>query len=172
MGSGKTLLTTLIAQQLSWSRASFGDHVRATAVDRAEPVTREHLQQLGEVLIGEGWSTFCRSVLSRSHWLPDSNLIIDGIRHEAALDTLRSICAPSTVYLIYLATDADIRSERLRDRDFISTEQFQLFVQHPSEHQGDKLMSKGNLVLNGAKPIEELVRDVLDFIFEKKAADE
>jgi cytidylate kinase len=47
IGSGKTTTAALLARQLSWSQAGYGDTIRAIATERGLPASRENLRQLG-----------------------------------------------------------------------------------------------------------------------------
>jgi len=96
IGSGKSTLSSGVAEALEWPRVSFGRYVRAVALDRGlDAESREVLQEVGESLITAGWVPFCRAVLTQADWRPERSLVVDGIRHVEALQTLRALAAPS-----------------------------------------------------------------------------
>src|SRR5574341_206680 len=98
-------------------RVSFGDHVRAEARRLGlDDSAREVLQAVGEALIGAGWERFCRSVLAQADWTPGRPLVIDGVRHVQAVETLRPLVAPAALRLVYLEVPESVRERRLRNR--------------------------------------------------------
>jgi len=110
IGSGKTAISTAIAEARNLPRVSFGDFVRAEARRRGlDDTSREVLQGLGEVLIVEGWEAFCAKVLDQAAWQPGQSLVVEGIRHAAAVHTLRAIVAPVPFVLIFLNADEETR---------------------------------------------------------------
>ncbi len=117
IGSGKTTVSTAVAEALGWSRVGFGDFLREEARSRKlDDSSREVLQAIGEALIGAGWEEFCRAVLAQVNWMPGRSLVIDGIRHVEALAALRRIVAPTPLLLVYLEAADTARESRLRDK--------------------------------------------------------
>lgn len=117
IGSGKSTVSAAVASELGWPRASFGDYVRAEARRRGlDASSRDVLQALGETLISEGWDTFCAGVLRQADWRPGTPLVIDGIRHIEAIDTLAKLTAPSSIRLVYLEASEEERRRRLYAR--------------------------------------------------------
>ncbi len=118
IGAGKTSVSTKVAEMLGWSRASFGDYVRAVARDRElDANSRDVLQSIGEELIAQGWEDFCRAVLARGSWTPGQPIVIDGIRHVHAVEALRGLVAPMPLYLVFLKASEEVRAARIRSRD-------------------------------------------------------
>lgn len=163
LGSGKTRLSTAVAQQLGWSQGGFGDYVRAVALARGEPDTRAHLQVLGEALTQEGWPTFCAAVLQWARWIPGRDLVLDGVRHIEVLDTLRTVCAPDTVALVYLFVPAPVRGDRLARRDGLGPVDLKRAEAHSSETQGAQLRQRADLELDGTCAVEQLAAQVIDW---------
>ncbi len=100
---------------------------------RLDPASRDTLQDLGEQLIAEGWYPFCRAVLTKADWGPGRPLIVDGIRHVKALETLRAIVAPMPVRLVYLGADAVTRALRLQSRAGGQESDFRTVEKHSTE---------------------------------------
>jgi dephospho-CoA kinase len=110
-GAGKTTLARKLHDELRIPPVSFGDVVRAVAPPDA---TRETLEQVGQQLIGQGWKPFCEAVLSRT---PQDAVIvsIDGIRHLAAVQTLRELLHPRSLLIYVSASPPQVR-RRTADR--------------------------------------------------------
>ena len=122
IGSGKTTTATLLARQLGWPQAGYGDTIRAVAAARGLPASRGTLQQLGAELTGTGWDTFTRLVLQHARWAPGQPLILDGLRHLPAATALRTAIAPLPGIIIYLDLPASIALSRARQRDHITSQ--------------------------------------------------
>ena len=118
IGSGKTTISAGVAGTLGWARVSFGDYVRAEARRRGlDDSSREVLQEVGEALIAQGWEPFCQAILAQALWVSGEPLVIDGVRHVRAVETLRELVAPAMLLVVYLDADEDVRRLRLRERE-------------------------------------------------------
>lgn len=117
IGSGKTTTAALLARQLAWRQAGYGDAIRAIAAARGEPADREVLRQLGLDLLTSGWDTFTRMVLQHARWHPGQPLILDGLRHLPAVPALRAAVAPLPVITVYLDLPSAVAAARARHRD-------------------------------------------------------
>ncbi len=115
IGSGKTTVSTKVSERLGWPRASFGDYVKHVATTRGLDHSRDTLQTVGESLVSEGWVEFCNNVLKRANWRHGQDLVIDGIRHVKAFETIKQIASPSKVLLFYIVLDSSAREKRLSD---------------------------------------------------------
>ena len=163
IGSGKSTLSRLVASKIGWSWASFGKVVRDEAVRRGSQQTREILQTIGQQLIDSGWNSFCKKVLESAKWHPGQHLVIDGIRHIEAIETLGQLAAPSEVRLVYVALDEPVRQSRLVARgDFGVTTAAE---QHPVESQvPDALLNRADLVVDSSGSEEHCVVQVVEWL--------
>lgn len=168
IGSGKTTITEAVAKSLGWKLASFGRVVRKEARQRGlDPESRETLQRLGSELIEEGWEGFCQAVLVDAGWKQGEGLLVDGIRHIEALDTLRMLVQPLPLFLIYVHVKACIREKRLADRDGYATQEMHRLDQHETESQVHNVLDcAADLVVDGALPVALIVERILTWISE------
>jgi cytidylate kinase len=117
IGSGKTTTAALLARQLAWPKAGYGDTIRAIAAGRGLPASRENLQRLGLDQISSGWDAFTGLVLQHARWIPGQALILDGLRHPPAAAALRTAVAAHATDLALPAvrdhTGLVIAAERL-----------------------------------------------------------
>lgn len=159
--SGKTTIASAIADSLGWSCASFGDYVRRVAVQRKQdPRSRTVLQEIGESLIGEGWSPFCRDVLTAANWRLGMPVVVDGVRHVEAVKHLREIVLPLKFLLVYVAIDKDLQLARAR-RENLTPEMLTDIEHHSTEVDvQSKLPEIADLLVDGAKSIEETVAEI------------
>lgn len=166
--SGKTTLAGAVAKRLGLEVASFGDFVRAAARDRGQADTRENLQALGEGLIRElGFGGFCRAVLESSGWAPGGAVVVDGIRHVAAYEEVKSLVAPVPTKLVFVETSEDIRRARLandarRPGEAADLKTAELHSTEKDVHGA--LRGIVDLAVDGARPPEELVEEVCRFL--------
>lgn len=123
IGAGKSAISTEVAAALGWPRTGFGDYIREEARRQGlDPSSREVLQTVGEALIAAGWVPFCQRVLYRAAWAPGQSLVIDGIRHVKAVETLRTLVVPAKLRLIYLEASDAVREPRLRQKGIVDDE--------------------------------------------------
>jgi adenylate kinase family enzyme len=161
--SGKTTISQAVAEALGWQHASFGDYVRYVASQRGLDATSiPVLQDLGQVLIEEGWTQFCTGLLIHAKWAPGNGLIVDGIRHAEAAQHLTSLVAPLRFILVYVSTDDDVLDAR---RGTGSAIDYETLERHSTEAQvKTRLNSVAALTVDGASPLHQLVGDVVSFI--------
>jgi dephospho-CoA kinase len=164
MGSGKSAVSTVLATRLNANRVSFGDYVRAVARERNLDVgARTVLADLGAQLIESmGWPEFCRTVLESQGWQHGKFSVIDGIRHKAALDSVRLIVAPSTTYLVYLLAENE---QVLLNRRNIDGATLAAQEEHSTEVEvKTALVAVADLLLDAEKNAEALVDEIVDFL--------
>lgn len=163
MGSGKTTLSTKVSERLGWPRVSFGDYVREVATERGLDHSRETLQALGESLINEGWTQFCKNVLNRVNWHSNQSLVIDGIRHIKALETIKQLTSPSKVIFFYILLDTKDREKRLvMDRGEVNLQKHEV---HSTEKEVHSILPQiADLCLDGTQDVDTLIDTVLSLL--------
>jgi len=165
IASGKSTVAYRLAELLGCPRSSFGEYVRAVVASRGLKPHRENLQAVGDALINSGWEPFCRAVLMQSGWQPGRSLVVEGVRHVEAVHQLRNLVAPSSLFLIHLQVDEELRQKRFSARGGDSGAVVGLHDSHPTEREvGVALPLIANLVLDGARPIDELAEAIIDFV--------
>ena len=165
MGSGKTALTTALAQALGCRRASFGDYVRHIVKARGIEQTRENLQTVGTDLLEKDRLAFCKEVLSHSGWTSGDALIIDGLRHAETIDLIRQLISPLKLKIVYIEIDEDVRLKRLGARGEGERETLILAEAHSSEQQVASVLAQlADLTIDGGDPVHESVRSVEKWI--------
>jgi cytidylate kinase len=162
IASGKTSLATAVADRLGAASASFGRFVRATALARGISEEREKLQALGESLIDEmGWPGFCRAVLDAAGWKSGSLLVIDGIRHVDALETIRGVVAPVPLKLVFVDVAQDIRQARAEGRPGEAARLAKADAHSTEKDVHHVLKVRADLVLDGTREQRLLVDEVV-----------
>jgi hypothetical protein len=161
MASGKSELARELASRWSCPRASFGALVSAEASERGAQTDRDGLQELGRALIKElGWTEFCGRTLALAgaDWT-NSSLVIDGVRHVEAIETLRVGFAPSRVALACVACDEPRRIARLLARG-AGPADIERWDRDSTERNLDALSSLADLTVRGDQPIAEAVHAI------------
>jgi hypothetical protein len=117
IGSGKTSITHVLSTALGWSRAGFGDYLRARiAREGGDPNSRQALQDLGQNLVDADPDGFCLDVLKSANFQPGGNLLLDGIRHVDIKNRITRLVAPSRSILIHLTLDDAELLKRIESR--------------------------------------------------------
>ena len=122
MASGKSTISRKLAEDLGWTRVSFGDEIRTIARERGLGDGLDDLQALGEELVARDPGDLCRRVLDAAAWSIGMPLIVDGIRHRTVLSELRVLIAPDPVQLVYVGTPLEVRRSRLKERGVVDIE--------------------------------------------------
>lgn len=164
IASGKSTISLNIAEALHWPYTSFSNYIRNIAKLRGLEETREVLQDIGQSLIEEGWEPFCYSVLNETNWCPGAPLVIDGIRHIEAVNTLRLIVSPTKLLLIFVNTQESIREARLFKRDTENTN-MQIIENHPTEAQVKTLLPQiADLIVSNDKTTNSTLQEILAWL--------
>lgn len=114
--SGKSTVAKCLADLLGWRSISFGDYVREVARERGlDPQDLAALQDIGLELVEMGWEIFCGNLLKFYNY-NNGNIIVDGIRHVEAVDTLSTI-TKSRIILVYLEVSEQVQKDRMKQRN-------------------------------------------------------
>ncbi len=170
IATGKSELSRSVAAALRWERVSFGDYIRSMARQRNMDPIRRNLQTLGEAIILEqGWDSYCHSVLKQIGWTPGQPVVLDGLRHSEALDSLKRIASPMEVVLVLLESPDDVRQSRLSARDACTHDELEQLDTHSTEVQVSGILrTLADLILDSNKPITELTSTVIDWLRERQ----
>jgi dephospho-CoA kinase len=164
IGSGKSTISRRIAATLGWKYISFGDYVRSIAKSHGLEDSRKTLQDIGQSLINEGWEPFCRSILNQVIWVPGESLVIDGIRHIEAIDTLRSIVLPTDLFLIFIELQEPVRQIRLLNRNPNNMNREDT-DNHPTEIQvKTRLPQLADLIVFNDKCEDETINEIVTWL--------
>jgi dephospho-CoA kinase len=163
IGSGKTTLASKLANRIGCPRASFGEFVRSVAQARGlDSTDRTALQDLGDELIAEGWTPFVEAVLRHADYSAGP-IVIDGIRHRSAIETLRSELDPTPLVVVAVDTSDDVRRERLRDRG-LNSDDVSSADSHANESEVDDVIRAADLVFPAHLTADEACSTVLKWI--------
>jgi len=161
VASGKTALAAALHAALPGSvRLAFGDVVRRRAAAAGLVPTRRNLQDVGLQLIAAGWTAFVDELISGLDDGPGDDLdvvVVEGIRHQEAVDALRERLRPQQCLLVYLNITDEQRRQRLAAR--VEAESS---LRHEVEQHAAALRDTADLVLSGTQPADVLVRQVLE----------
>lgn len=162
IGSGKTTISKAFATRISTRWSSFGDIIRQIAQERGESLERAFLQSLGERLVKENILELCQRTIRRSSVRPYAGVVIDGLRHEAALSTLQSLLLPQKLYCVYVFLDPKLRRERLEQDERGSYQQLMKWEQHSTEVEvRHKLRLRSDLVIDNCGTVDESISQLL-----------
>ena len=160
INSGKTTFAKELSRAIEWPKVSFGDFVRKEARRRGLDSSRKTLQNLGESLLSSNIKFFCHSVLAEANWKRKMPLIVEGVRHQEVLDTLKKIASPERVVLIYINTEDHIRFSRM-----LVSGQGVPDERHSTEIQvQDTLLNKADVVINNNESVEKAVSEAIGWL--------
>ncbi|MGH3770489.1 MAG: hypothetical protein ACRDRW_03670 [Pseudonocardiaceae bacterium] len=152
IASGKTTLAEALQAALpSSARLTFGDVVRRRVHAAGREPTRQNLQDMGLQLITEGWTRFVDDLLIDLTGDPEV-LVVEGIRHQGAVDALNERLPTRKRLVIYLEVGSD--QQRYRLTRLGETEGV---ISHEVERDVDDLRAIADLVVSPEQPVEELV---------------
>ena len=163
IGSGKTTLASLLAKRIGCPRASFGEFVRSSAQARGLDFTeRSILQDLGDELIAEGWTPFVDAVLLQAGY-SSGPVVIDGIRHLSAIETLRSRLDPTPLVVVAVDISDEQRRQRLHDRG-LESHDVKSADAHANESKVDEVVLAANIVIPENLSVDQACSTVLAWI--------
>lgn len=159
IASGKTTLAEALQVALPGSaRLAFGDVVRRHALTAECEPTRQNLQDMGLQLIAEGWPTFVDDLLGDLTSDPEV-LIVEGIRHQEAVDALTERLPTRKLLLIYV----EIGSEQQRQR-LAWLGETEGAIGHDVERDVGDLRATADLVVSTEQPVEKVVARVRQIV--------
>lgn len=164
IGSGKSSVSTAVAQALGWPRVSFGDYLRGELVRLGrDPTSRAALQELGQRLVEDDPDSFCQAVLRSGGVTPGADGVVDGVRHVSVYHALTRVAAPSMVLLIHLNISDASQVERVsqrHDRDDLARAS-----RHAVEAElQDSLPRSADLTVDANEPVEVVTAECLKVI--------
>jgi len=157
IGSGKSSLSSQISELTGMPKVSFGDYVRYLAKKTGrDPGDRSTLQDIGEELVSGDIVGFCWAVLGQSVHPIENGRVIDGVRHVAVLNCLRSIILPSQLIHFHIEVDSAVLEQRLKIRG-----EEKINLSHSTEVDVvERLSQNADYVLDGSRTIEALSADI------------
>lgn len=161
IGSGKSTLAKALGAAVGAKSFSFGDYVRFRASEtKISAPTRRELQDLGHALVEADPNDFAAGVLSWIGYLPNTTMIVDGVRHIAVWEAVVRCVAPEPALLIYLRVDRDERLRRAAARG-LSANDLAEWDAHPTERDLPALQSAAKLVIESRATIDATIQKAL-----------
>jgi hypothetical protein len=169
---GKTSASKALAEELGCPWTGFGDYVRGLAIKRGlNPEDRDQLQNLGESIIKEhGFEWFCKEVIAAANWLGDCPLVLDGIRHVEAFQTIGRLLPSYRTVLIHLMIDSEEALHvRFAERG-MGSEKRAKWETHSTERQVlSTLPTIANLVVSADLTLNEITAQLMGFLTKEAA---
>lgn len=164
IGSGKSSVSTAVADVLGWRRTGFGDYLRgAIARSGGDPEDRKALQDLGQARVEADAAAFCRDVLAAGGFQPGDDHVIDGIRHVNIFEILWQVALPSDAKLVFLGAGELTRSTRVQMR--ADAGDFARAASHRVEAEmRDALPDRADALIDADQTMERVVADCLDWV--------
>lgn len=153
-------MSRAVAEHYMVDRVSFGDAVRSQAKRRGLPEGRGTLQDLGDELIAVGWDAFCTLVIGQADWDGRSSLVVDGVRHPAAIAALQGRAEPSRLYVVFIEASWERRTAWLVERGVTGTEA-ETADAHPNESELDAVRDRADVVVPNDGDLERVVANVV-----------
>lgn len=155
-GAGKTSLSTALAKSLGIPRVGFGSYVRSVAIEKNLPIDRASLQNLGQHLIEDNISQFCKNVLKKGDVLTSEVFILDGIRHNSVLSHIK---LNHSVFLVYVEVSSETLMHRLTSRG--EPELLDAIQSEPTEMEVESVLrSQADIIVSGEYSIENQISKI------------
>jgi cytidylate kinase len=156
---GKTTLGKMLATALEVPFASFGDYIRKEAYRLGlENLSSRRLQDLGTETVARDIKGFCKAVLQEAGFVAGRGLVLDGIRHMAALKAIEEV-ARQPVKLIYL--DSSL-ADRMK-RSGLTARKLQEIDSHSVEHDQSLLKSAADIVITTSADVHACFQTLQDW---------
>jgi hypothetical protein len=164
IGSGKSSVSTAVAEALGWRRTGFGDYLRSEIARLGgDPNDRKSLQDLGQARVDVNPAAFCRDVLLFGGFQPGDDFVIDGIRHVSIFELLARLSHPNEARLLFLAAGVVARNARVGVRS--DAEDFARASAHRVEEELRRaLPERANGIVDADQQLNCVVADCLGLI--------
>jgi dephospho-CoA kinase len=160
IGAGKSTVAKEIARIIGGTVVSFGSAVRAEAEKQDLPCDRTTLQRLGDELIREGWDHFCDLVLEQAHAGATASLVVDGVRHLGAIDSLSRRSAPQRVVVVFVDSSWSTRCRRVASRG-VAEDDLAQADNDPNEREVEAVRERSDLLVVNDGDLKEAVRNLI-----------
>jgi cytidylate kinase len=165
LGSGKSQVSREVAARIGAGWTSFGSTLRRIAAERAIPIERRRLQELGEELVRGAPEALCERVLAEAEPQGTQRIVIDGLRHSEIMPILQQLLRPRRLLCVYIEARETVRAERILLRDKISPAEIQTLQSHSTEAQVAVAVRRlADYVVDNSGAIETTVQAVMDWI--------
>lgn len=165
LGGGKTTLANALAKLLTCNVASFGEYVRGVATSRGISHEREDLQKLGKGLIHElGFDEFTANVLAAAGWSANLPLVVEGIRHVDAVESVRRAASGTEFFLVYIDAEEDQRLTRIEARDLATHERIKRWDSHSTEREVEALRELADFVVTSSGSPHDVAVEIVGSI--------
>lgn len=164
IGSGKSSVSTAVAQTLGWRRTGFGDFLRDEIIRLGgDPNDRNALQDLGQKRVDGDAPAFCRDVLAAAGFQPGDDFIIDGIRHIGIFEILETLSRPSRARLLFLGAQEATCVARIVVRG--DAQDFPRASSHRVEAElRDALPQRADGMVNAEHSFDHVVANCLELV--------
>lgn len=164
IGSGKSSVSTAVADALGCRRTGFSEYLRGEVARRGgDPDDRKALQDLGQALVDADADAFCRDVLTAGRFRPGDDYVIDGIRHVNIFEILKQVGLPSDAKLLFLGAGEMTRSARVQAR--ADACDFARASTHRVEAElREALPDRADAVIDADKTMDRVVSDCLEWV--------
>lgn len=162
IGSGKTSVSKRIARDLDYRYASFSSylHKLARSGGLATP-SRRDLQRIAEAEIEKGWEQFCLGLLRDASWQSGESIVLDGVRHILAVQTLKRIGGTDRFALVWIEIPDGDLAGRLQKKGIASLDELRMIERHPAEGDVERgLKETADLIVDGSRSLDEIASSV------------
>jgi hypothetical protein len=115
-------------------------------------------------MMDSGWIHFCKMVLEQVKWTRGMSLVVDGIRHLEAFETLKELTQPTKAFLVFVAVDSDTQSRRPEERSHRSPDDTVATEPLVTDLEISRVECSADIKLDGNKSIDLILERILSSI--------
>lgn len=165
--SGKSTISQIINDQYQFVEVKFGKYISSLCVEKGIEISRENLQNEGELLVRANPRMFLENTIKFFTSLQKVDIVLDSIRHLSVFNILKKISEKNIS--IFIDLDLENRYNRYLKRHFLnindfSIEDFKKIDNHVVEKETEELKYYCDYLLDGKKEIFELKNDIFKIL--------
>jgi len=162
---GDNEISIKLGGELDVKRLSFGLWLKKEAVKEGRRPTRRVLQKKGQQMMDKrGALEFCLEVLSglpMNVSIPYATFVIDGIRHAAVLESLKSLVGEDHFTLVFIDRSKEERRQLLIRDEHVPANEVDEVMNDPTEREVPELAKRAARRFDWLQGVEPIAKELI-----------